>query len=302
MKTIIRNTFPHAHRAVLASAVVVLASAATAAAQTSGASGSSYSSGKKNPPADSSAGAASTSGAYHSTDANADVKATKDINAWNGSTSATAGHDKLSWGDKRFVTKAADEGMDEVALAKLAAERASNAEVRTFAQKLASDHEAVNSELTQMAGQKNVKIDQDDDRDRTYKRLNKKSGADFDNEFVEHMIDEHEKDIKMFEKASKDAKDPDVRSFAAKHVDHLRAHLQQAQSLKQTLMPTGRMDDRSGRSTPGGTPSATGTDTTSGSSSSTNTRSYDSSTSTPSTSTHPDTTSSSTTTKPDGSR
>ncbi|MDO8540142.1 MAG: DUF4142 domain-containing protein [Opitutaceae bacterium] len=155
--------------------------------------------------------------------------------------------DKLSWGDRRFVTKAAEGGNDEIALAKLATERAANSDVRSFAQKLVDDHENVASELSSIASSKNVKIEKDDDHDRTYKRLSRKSGSEFDHEFVEHMIDEHEKDIKMFEKAAQDAKDPDVRSFAAKHVDHLRQHLQQAQSLRQSIMPTGRSDDNSGR-------------------------------------------------------
>jgi putative membrane protein len=82
---------------------------------------------------------------------------------------------------------------------------------------------------------------------------------EFDRDFVEHMIDDHEKDIKMFEKAAKDAKDSEVRAFASKHVDHLREHLKIAQGLRATVMPTGRMDDSSGRSTPGGTPSAAST-------------------------------------------
>jgi putative membrane protein len=184
----------------------------------------------------------------------------------------TGRSDKLSWGDRRFVNKAADEGKAEVAIAQLAAQRATSSEVKSFAQKLVDDHSKVNAELTSLASQKNVKVDTDDDKDRAYKRLNKKTGSEFDQEFVEHMIDEHEKDIKMFEKAANDAKDAEVRAFAAKHVDHLREHLQAAQSLRQTLMPTGRSDDSSGRSTPGGTTSpdldrsSTGRGTSSGSS------------------------------------
>jgi len=162
-----------------------------------------------------------------------------------------------------------------VALAQLAAQRATNSEVRNFAQMLVDDHSKVNSELMSIASQKSVKVDKDNDKDRTYKRLSKKTGADFDQEFVEHMIDEHEKDIKMFEKAASDAKDPDVRSFASKHVADLRQHLQQAQNLRQTVMPTGRMDNSSGRSTTdsgastssSSTPSSSTFDTTSGTSS-----------------------------------
>jgi putative membrane protein len=150
---------------------------------------------------------------------------------------------KLGWGDRRFVTKVADGGQSEVNLAQLAAERASNPDVRAFAQKLVDDHSKVNSELHSLANTKSVDLDLDNDKDRAYKRLSAKSGADFDREFIDHMIDEHEDDIKMFEKASVDAKDLDVRNFASKHLADLRQHLQKAQALQSSTMPTGRMDD-----------------------------------------------------------
>jgi putative membrane protein len=204
--------------------------------------------------------------------------------------------EKLSWGDRHFVSKAADDGNDEIALAKLAAEKATNPEVKSFAQKLVDDHQMVANELQTIASQKNVKIDKDMDHDRAYKRLSKKSGNEFDQEFVEHMIDEHEKDIKMFEKAAKDAKDPDVRSFASKHVDHLRDHLRMAENLRQTTMPTGRSDTSS--SATGTTRSSTGSYDTSSSST---TPSSSSSTSTPSSSSSSDTSKSSSSTGRDSS-
>jgi putative membrane protein len=157
------------------------------------------------------------------------------------------GSSKVGFMDRRFIHKAADDGQDEVALAQLATQRASSADVRSFAQKLVTDHTQVNSELTTLAGQKNVKLDADDNKDRVYRRLSRASGAEFDEEFVEQMIDDHEKTIKMFEKASSDAKDPDIRSFASKHLGHLKEHLSQAQQLRSSLMPTGRENDTSGR-------------------------------------------------------
>jgi len=169
------------------------------------------------------------------------------------STTASRSSDKLSWGDRRFVSKAAEEGHTEKQIAELAAQRATNPEVKSYAQKLVQDHSKVNSELKSIASQKNVDLDIDDDKDRAYKRLNKQSGSEFDQEFVEHMIDAHEKDIKMYEKAASDAKDSEIRSFASKHVASLREHLQQAQSLQQSLVPTGRTDGTSGRSTSGAT-------------------------------------------------
>ncbi len=230
---------------------------------------------QKNPPADAGATGSphrtnsqnqpttATGSGLHSGTASADADAAREINAQAGVAGAPTGRDtikadKLAWGDRRFVHKAAEDGRAEVQLAELAAQRASHAEVKSFAQKLVDQHSKVNSELTDIAGQKNVKLEDDDDKDRAYKRLSKKSGHEFDQEFVEHMIDEHEKCIRMFEKASTDAKDSDVRAFAAKHLDHLRSHLQEAQGLRQAVMPTGRMDDSSGRAAPAG---PTSTDT-----------------------------------------
>jgi putative membrane protein len=296
MKSSKLTSFPTRHRALVASAMIMLVGAATAAAQSGSAGSTSTGSTPKNPPSDASATSSSTSGSTY----NSDRTSTAAAATTTGDTTSVASTGKLSWTDRRFVTKAADEGQDEVTLAQLAAQRATNSEVRSFAQKLADDHTTVNAELMTIASQKNVKVDKDGDKDRAYKRLSKKTGSDFDQEFVEHMIDEHEKDIKMFEKAAKDAKDSDVRSFASKHVDHLRQHLQQAQSLRQTLMPTGRMDNSSGRSTTGldtsTTPSSTpgtynsGTSATSGTSGTTGS------------STDTSGTSSSTTPKRDGSR
>ena len=239
MKNHTPTTFPRARHAVLA-ALLVGASAAFAQTSTpSGTTGTSSTTDttrRNNPPT-----------------APADVEATREINAQ----TTASNREKLSWGDRRFVHKAADSGQEEIQLAQLAAQRATNPEVRTFAQKLVDDHSKVNSELTGIASQKGLNIEKDDDKTRAYKRLNKKSGAEFDQEFVEHMIDEHEKDVRTFEKAATDAKDPELRSFASKHVSHLRDHLRQAQNLQQSVMPTGRTDSSSGRSTP-----STGTGTT----------------------------------------
>lgn len=173
----------------------------------------------------------SSSGSYNTTAAGSST----------GSMSASTDN-KLGFMERRFVTKAADANKAEIQIAQLAAQRASNAEVRSYAQKLVDEHSKVSNELMTLAGQKNVKLDQDDGRGLTYRRLANKSGVDFDQEFVEHMIDEHEDNVRMFEKAAADTKDADLRAFASKHVASLRQHLQQAQALRASSMPTGRTD------------------------------------------------------------
>lgn len=265
------TSFP-TRRALLAASCAMLAGVMTASAQSSSSSTGSNSSN------------ASGSGSYQSSGSgssrNSGTSGTYDRNSGSGSsannantssgsqtgstmsgsstygttgtssnTASMGGNTKLSWSDKRFVTKAAEDGQAEVQLAQLAAQRAQNPEVRSFAQRLVTDHTQVNSELMSIASSKQVNLDKEDNKDRAYRRLSKENGADFDREFVEHMIDQHEKDIKAFDKAAQDAKDQEIRSFASKHVGHLREHLQQAQTLRQSVMPTGRTDDTTSSST-----------------------------------------------------
>jgi len=67
--------------------------------------------------------------------------------------------------------------------------------------------------------------------DRTYRELASKSGSDFDHAYLKDMVDDHQKDVKMFQKEAKDAKDPDLRSFASAQVSTLQQHLERAQAL-----------------------------------------------------------------------
>ena len=63
------------------------------------------------------------------------------------------------------------------------------------------------------------------------KKLAKLSGADFDREFAQHEVKDHEKDIKKFEKETAKLKDADLKAWAEKQLPVLREHLAMAQKL-----------------------------------------------------------------------
>jgi putative membrane protein len=62
----------------------------------------------------------------------------------------------LSSGDRKFVEKAARGGMLEMQLGQLAEQKASNDQVKQFAQKMAEDHAKANDDLKQLANTKGV--------------------------------------------------------------------------------------------------------------------------------------------------
>jgi putative membrane protein len=67
--------------------------------------------------------------------------------------------------------------------------------------------------------------------DRKYRELEAKSGSDFDRAYLSAMVDDHQKDVKMFKKEAEKADDQEVRSFASAQVSTLQQHLIRAQAL-----------------------------------------------------------------------
>jgi putative membrane protein len=142
---------------------------------------------------------------------------------------------KLTRGDRRFLEKAADRGLKELRVAQLAAEKSGDPRVRSFAQELVSDHEKANGELSALAARKGVALDQHDQSDRHYNKLADKAGADFDKGFVDHMLDDHDDDIEMYEKAARKSDDADVAAFASKQLPILQKHKSTTLELERSF-------------------------------------------------------------------
>lgn len=141
---------------------------------------------------------------------------------------------KLGKGDSDFIEKAAARGMAELRVARLAVERSTDPRIRSFAQQLVSDHEKANAELSTLAGQKGVSLPQENN-DRGFKNLSDKTGAEFDQKFVDHISKEHGDEIELFDKASRKSDDADVAAFASKRLPALQEHRRVAKDMEKSL-------------------------------------------------------------------
>jgi putative membrane protein len=150
------------------------------------------------------------------------------------------GAQKLSPSDEKFMTEAAQGGLAEVELGKLATEKGSSDQVKKFGQRMVDDHSKANDELKQLASSKGVNLpDQPKAKDKaTKERLSKLNGAEFDRAYMQDMVKDHKKDVAEFNKESNSAKDSDVKQFASKTLPTLKDHLQQAQQIA----PSGKSD------------------------------------------------------------
>jgi putative membrane protein len=149
--------------------------------------------------------------------------------------SETKKDDKVAAGDRKFVEKAAGSGMFEVQVSQLATTRAQSPDVKSFAGMLVDQHTKANDELTQLANAKGIELPAAPPRAmrRQIDQLGKKKADDFDKDFIKNVgIDAHQKDIKEFENASKDVKDPELKAWVTKTLPTLKEHLAQAQKLQ----------------------------------------------------------------------
>jgi len=137
---------------------------------------------------------------------------------------------------QKFVHMAAEDGMAEVRLAKLALKKSSNSEVKQFAQKMEQDHEQADDQLASIAQEKGITLPKklDAKHEAMVKSLSAKSGKAFDRAYAEHMAKAHEKAIALFQGAAQSS-DPQIAAFAKKTLPTLEEHKQLADNLRSSV-------------------------------------------------------------------
>jgi putative membrane protein len=148
-----------------------------------------------------------------------------------------AGMSKGSAFDRAFIEKAAAGGLAEVELGKLASGQASSSDVKKFGEMMVTDHSKANSQLMQIADAQQAtppKTLRPKDQ-AFYDRLSKMSGDEFDRAYMAHMVEDHEKDVAEFQKASTTASDASLKKFAADTLPVLQKHLQDARQVSRRI-------------------------------------------------------------------
>ena len=136
-----------------------------------------------------------------------------------------------------FLTKAAQGGLAEVELGKLARERASSDAVKQFADRMVADHGKANEELAALAQRKGVTVPAEPGAKHAAlrTRLEKLTGAAFDRAYVAEMLKDHRTDVAEFRRQAQSASDPDVKEWTAKTLPTLEDHLRQIEQLSRTV-------------------------------------------------------------------
>ncbi len=157
---------------------------------------------------------------------------------------AQADQAQVAQEDLDFATEAAQGGLMEVRLGELAQQQAKAEGVKDFGQRMVDDHGQANDKLKQIVEQKGIELPQDlsEDAQATYEELQGKSGAEFDEAYMDGMVSDHEDDVAAFEDYVENAKDPELRSFAEETLPTLKEHLEQAKQTQEQVAAAGEQE------------------------------------------------------------
>ena len=161
---------------------------------------------------------------------------------------ATAGANNMgttgSWTNDRIFgyTHNADNG--EIALGKLASTKATNSQVKAYAQQMVKDHQAMMNDAHALMGKVNAQVDStwDDAKDlagdgaeKLRELTDKERGADWDKNYIESQVDMHQRVLDKLTDAVKNNADTTVTAALTKASAKVQEHLTKAQSIKAGL-------------------------------------------------------------------
>jgi putative membrane protein len=135
----------------------------------------------------------------------------------------------LSAKDKSFMKEAAMGGMMEVDMGKMAQQKGKSADVKKIGGTMVADHTKANNELMAIAKKKGVDLSKEKPKSHSMKDDN------FDKDYINMMVKDHEKDLAAFQAEAKDGTDADVKAFASKTSGVIKKHLDMVKAAQAKM-------------------------------------------------------------------
>lgn len=140
--------------------------------------------------------------------------------------------------DQDFVSKVQIDTQFEIDAAKIAIQKTQNAGVKKFAERMVQDHtEAGNDLKSAIAGDSDKYLPKDTPVDPSagddLQKLQTLSGPQFDQTYIEMMIEAHEAAVRLFAVFEQTTNDPQLEAFTQKVLPVIESHLQEIKTIRQ---------------------------------------------------------------------
>lgn len=141
-----------------------------------------------------------------------------------------------------FLAKVSQINEAEMALGKLAQEKGNNSGVRQFGKLMVSDHSHAEEALQPLAAKLHVSIDTKPGKGviALETRLSHLSAAQFDKDYMQHMVAGHNGAIAMIENEIEHDQNASARAFAEKILPTVQDHLRVAENVVGQMGMSGK--------------------------------------------------------------
>ncbi len=148
-----------------------------------------------------------------------------------GSSQRTPG--SVAAADTTYIREALRGNLAEVDLGRIAEDRAEDADVKAFGERMVESHNSMNERWATLAKSNGMRweLGLDPETKQTADRLSDLDDDEFDQAYMTEMIQRHEQDLAALQRISRSARSSDVRALASDAQSTVREHLSQAQQV-----------------------------------------------------------------------
>lgn len=134
-----------------------------------------------------------------------------------------------------FFVKSADARMMGIKEGKLARDKGTTTAIKEYGALMIKDQSILLTAIRELAAKRNISLPEDISGKKEDGRedLSEKSGEDFDEKFIKMMTIDHQRDLKMFKKAT-EFKDDEVKLFAQNNLELIQSHLDKIKALENS--------------------------------------------------------------------
>jgi putative membrane protein len=136
---------------------------------------------------------------------------------------------------RHFLIVASIKNLQEVSAGNLAALKASDPNVKAFAQMMVKDHGDAEQKLLRLAKSKGITLPPAATGGIQPDLMLKNAGSNFDKMYVHSMVSGHQNTVEVFENYATTGKDPAVKAFAGEMLPALKHHLEEIRAIDEKL-------------------------------------------------------------------
>jgi predicted outer membrane protein len=140
---------------------------------------------------------------------------------------------------ENVINKISQLTSEQLRISQIAAARAVNRQVRTFAEELQNTTQDLQQEIDRMAQAKSILVPTgktSSEMAEEERNWQGKDSKELDQDYIDRVTKLHKDAIEALEEYAKDKDmDPEIVTFANRHLPALREHLRQAESLKRQV-------------------------------------------------------------------